>query len=152
MIVYRVCGSKYANDISGESSKRQRSNRWNSFGTPMLYTSDSPALCAVEIHQYLPPSFIPKNYSLLQIEVPDVEHLLVEDTFFKDEQWIDQLLVTQKFGDFFIEKNEHLVMKVPSAMISSCFNYLINPMHKDFNKVIITNTKTFPMEGKLFKK
>ncbi|WP_430410119.1 RES family NAD+ phosphorylase [Kordia sp.] len=152
MIVYRVCSSKYATNISGESSRKQKNNRWNSFGTPMLYTSDSPALCAVEIHQYLPPSFIPVDYSLLKIEIPDEDHLLIDEAFFEDKVWIDQLAITQRFGDFFIEKKEHLIMKVPSAMISSCFNYLINPMHKDFNEVTIVNSMTFPMEGKLFRK
>lgn len=152
MIVYRVCGAKYASNISGESSRKQRNNRWNSFGTPMLYTSNSPALCAVEIHQYLPPSFIPKNYSLLKIEIPDDNHLLIDAAFFDNEHWIDEVTITQSLGDFFIQQNEYLVMKVPSAMISSCFNYLINPNHKDFSKVTIIDTLEFPIRGKLFKK
>ena len=151
MIVYRVCGSKYSNNISGESSKKQKNNRWNSFGTPMLYTSDSPALCAVEIHQYLPPSFVPKQYSLLQIEIPDEDILLVDASFFESEKWIDEISITQTLGDFFIQENKFLVMKVPSAMISACFNYLINPNHKDFSKVKIIESLAFPIEGKLFK-
>ncbi|MEM6718440.1 MAG: RES family NAD+ phosphorylase [Bacteroidota bacterium] len=152
MIVYRVCGSKYANDISGESSRKQKNNRWNSYGTPMLYTSESPALCAVEIHQYLPPAFIPRNYSLLKIEIPDDNHLQIDTAFFSTEKWIDKVGITQSLGDFFIEENEHLVMKVPSAMISSCFNYLINPKHKDFGSIRIVDALAFPIQGKLFKK
>ena len=150
MIVFRVCGSKYSDNISGESSRKQRGNRWNSFGTPMLYTSDTPALCAVEMHQYIPPSFVPLEYSILKIEIPDVEPLLVDDAFFKDPTWINDIKTTQSIGDYFINENEYLVMKVPSAMITYCSNYLINPMHKDFKEVKIIDTLSFPIEGKLF--
>lgn len=152
MIVYRICNSKYAKDISGESSRKQESNRWNSKGTPMLYTSESPALCAVEIHQYIPPSFIPLNYSLIEIEIPDTEPLLVDEAFFKEKKWIDDLKTTQAIGDYFVDKNEFLILKVPSAMVSYCWNYLMNPNHKDFNQVKILKTNPFPLTGKLFTK
>lgn len=152
MIVYRICSTKYADNISGESARKQTTNRWNSLGTPMLYTSDSPALCAVEIHQYLPPAFPPKNYSMLKIEIPPCEPILIEEDFFNSENWIKNLATTQAIGDQFIQQNEFLVLKVPSAMISSCSNFLINPNHTDFHKVKIINSLLFPLTGKLFKK
>ena len=152
MIVYRVCNTKYATNISGESARRQTDNRWNSLGTPMLYTSDSPALCAVEIHQYIPPSFPPQNYSLLEIEIPNCEILTLEEAFFKNQNWIEQKTITQSTGDEFVQQNDYLVMKVPSAMIMACYNFLINPYHTNFGKVTIVNTRKFPIEGKLFNK
>jgi len=150
VIVYRICNSKYATNISGESARRQTNNRWNSLGTPMLYTSDSPALCAVEIHQYIPPSFPPKNYALLEIELPDCQILTVEEAFFTNENWIELQTITQSIGDKFVQQNEYLVMKVPSAMITACYNFLVNPYHTNFGKVKIVNTLKFPIEGKLF--
>ena len=151
MIVYRVCSSKYSDNISGESSRKQRSNRWNSYGTPMLYTSDSPALCAVEMYQYIPPSFVPLDYSLLKIEIPDADPLLVDGSFFTDPNWIYNTKTTQSIGDYFINENKYLIMKVPCAMITDhCFNYLINPMHEDFKEVKILETLSFPVDGKLF--
>jgi RES domain-containing protein len=152
MIVYRVCGAKYSTIISGEGARKQKNNRWNSFGTPMVYTSESPALCAVEMHQYLPPSFPPMGYTLLEIEIPDTEPLVIGNSFFENVSWIGNLRNSQSLGDYFIRENQYLVMKVPSAMISSCYNYLINPNHQDFNQVKIINTMTFPIAGKLFDK
>jgi len=152
VIVYRVCNSKYATNISGESARRQTNNRWNSLGTPMLYTSDSPALCAVEIHQYIPPSFQPKNYSILEIKLPDCKILTLGKEFFANEYWIVNKNITQSMGDQFVKQNEYLVMKVPSSMIVACYNFLVNPYHKNFNEVKIVNTLKFPIEGKLFRK
>lgn len=152
MIVYRVCNTKYAADISGESARRQTNNRWDSLGTPMLYTSASPALCAVEMHQYIPPSFPPKNHSLLEIEILKRKIFTVEEAFFANEDWMKNIAITQAIGNQFIQQNDFLVMKVPSAMITACYNFLLNPNHKDFAKVKIINTIQFPIEGKLFKK
>ncbi len=152
MIVFRVCNPKYANNISGENARKQTTNRWNSFGTPMLYTSDSPALCAVEIHQYVPPTFTPLQYALLAIEIPTCKPLLIDEEFFEEANCIMDLATTQAMGDYFINENEFLVLKVPSAMITACWNFLINPNHKDFKKVTIKNVLAFPLGGKLFKK
>jgi len=152
VIVYRVCSTKYANNISGESAAKQTNNRWNSLGTPMQYTCESSALCAVEIHQYVPPSFPPKNYSMLEIEIPNCKVLTINEDFFANENWIKDNAITQAIGDYFIKENVFLVLKVPSAMITSCWNFLINPNHKDFHKVEIVNSISFPLEGKLFKK
>lgn len=152
MIVYRVCGSKYSKIISGEGSRKQKNNRWNSFGTSMIYTSDTPSLCAVEMSQHLPPSFPPLGYSLLEIELPDDEPLLIDNSFFENDDWTNEIATSQALGDFFINENEYLFMKVPSAMITSCYNYLINPNHKNFDKVRIIRSIDFPLKGKLFKK
>lgn len=152
MIVYRVCSSKYANNITGESARKQTTNRWNSFGTPMLYTSDSPALCAVEIHQYVSPSFPPRHYSLLEITIPPCKPLQIEEAFFENGNWISNINTTQAIGDSFVEESKYLVLKVPSVMITACFNFLVNPNHQDFLKVKITKTISFPLTGKLFKK
>ena len=70
----------------------------------------------------------------------------------QDEKSTEELTITQILGDYFIEESEYLIMKVPSAMISSCYNYLVNPNHKNFRKVKIINTIAFPIKGKLFKK
>ena len=152
MIVFRTCGFSHSDDISGESAKNQHENRWNSFGVPMLYTSESAALCALEIHEHLPPNCIPDNYRLLEIEIPDDELLYVDDDFFEDQDWVDDIATTQAIGNYFIKNTEFLIMKVPSAWVFSCWNYLINPNHKDFNKVKIIKNTLFPIEGKLFSK
>lgn len=149
MIVYRLSSRKYAHILSGEGAKRQTSNRWNSFGTPMLYTAESTALAALELHQYLPPVMINLNLVLLEIEVPEVAPLIVEADFF-DSEWTRRKRVSQALGDHFVNENKYLVMKVPSAWVYACFNYLINPLHPRFNQVKIKKTLDFSPQGHLF--
>lgn len=68
----------------------------------MLYTCESAALCAVKLHQYLPPAFPPKNYVLLKIETPECDFITIEEHFFEDENWIKNKRITQKIGDQFV--------------------------------------------------
>ncbi len=150
MRVYRLSGEKYKNDISGKGASKQHGNRWNSYGTSMLYTSESRALCAVELHKVFPPNLPILNYFLLEIYVPKCEVLQIDSSFFKKDEWVTNLSITQQLGDYFINQKEFLIMKVPSVWIENCFNYLINPLHKDFRKVKISSVSPFPMSGKLF--
>lgn len=59
--------------------------------------------------------------------------------------------ITQELGEDFIERNENLYIKVPSAVVQGDFNILINPIHSDFNKVKIIKTEKFNFDERLFK-
>jgi RES domain-containing protein len=43
----------------------------------------------------------------------------------------------KKAGDRWIKNQESVILKVPSAIIPVEFNYLINPSHPDFGKIVI---------------
>ena len=44
---------------------------------------------------------------------------------------------TQRFGDRWIEATESAVLRVPSAVVPSEFNYVLNPAHPDFVRIRI---------------
>lgn len=52
-------------------------------------------------------------------------------------------------GDKWIQSHQSLVLKVPSIILPEEFNYLINPLHKDFNKVRIENISVFDFDKRL---
>lgn len=149
MKVYRICSGKWSDDISGNGARKITSNRWNSYGVPMLYTSESAALCAVELSKVYNPYSKIHNYFLIEIQVPDTKQLTIDDSFYKGD-WINDIQTSKSLGDYFITKNEFLLLKVPSMWIQNCYNYLINPNHKQFNKVRIINKYPFPFKGELF--
>ncbi|MGB0880884.1 MAG: RES family NAD+ phosphorylase [Polaribacter sp.] len=151
MKVFRICSEKYNSDISGNGARKQYSNRWNSYGTPMLYTAESAALCVVELNKVYNPYSKIHKYFLLEIEIPDVKPLLIDESFY-DENWIHETHISKLLGDYFISENEFLVLKVPSIWIQNCYNYLINPTHIDFEKVKIIEKYPFPFKGELFNK
>jgi RES domain-containing protein len=67
----------------------------------------------------------------------------------KDWNSIPFLSSTQLIGDQFLKKNNALVLKVPSVVISDEFNYLINPQHPDFKKIKIIEKNRFVFDPRL---
>lgn len=153
MIVFRLSRNKFKNDLSGKGAELA-GGRWNSKGIPMLYTSESIALCTVEIAVHMPLGIIPLDYFLVKIELPDFAELpevKVEDL---PEAWksFPHANLTQEIGDNFILEEKHSVLKVPSATVQGTYNYLINPRHPMFKKVRIVDVVPFEFDKRLFVK
>lgn len=55
----------------------------------------------------------------------------------------------QKIGDQWVEDNEALVLKVPSAIIQKEYNYLLNVNHRQMNKVKILSTEDFQFDSRI---
>ena len=70
MEVFRLSTAKYANDLSGTGAKLH-GGRWNQKGEAVLYTSGSRALALVEVLVHLTNAFLPLNYQLISIYIPD---------------------------------------------------------------------------------
>jgi RES domain-containing protein len=153
MIVYRLSRGRFSKDLSGRGAELA-GGRWNSKGTPMLYTSDSIALCTVEVAVHMPLGIVPFDYQLIQIRIPDdVVIKDLPDTKLPDD-WksFPHSNATQVIGDQFIVDQEQLVLKVPSAAVQGTYNYLVNPRHPDFQKVTIAGTEPFEFDKRLFVK
>lgn len=52
MIVFRLSSSRYAEDLSGKGAELY-GGRWNSIGTPVVYTASSRALAMAEAAVHL---------------------------------------------------------------------------------------------------
>lgn len=153
MIVFRLSKLSYINDLSGYGAEKA-GGRWNSKGIPVLYTSASRALAVVEIAVHVPFGIIPTNYYVATIELPDNAGILKINMTDLPTNWNTNPFIkaTQKIGDDFIKKNEHLILQVPSATVVGDYNYLVNPRHPDFNKVQLKTKEAFVFDSRLFKK
>lgn len=153
MIVYRLSRGPYKNDISGRGAEIA-GGRWNSKGTAMLYTSESIALCTVEIAVHMPLGIVPKDYFLVRIEFPDTASIkeLSEAELSEDWKSFPHANSTQEIGDAFVQDSDYFVLKVPSATVQGNFNYLLNPRHPDFNQVKVLDSIPFEFDKRLFVK
>lgn len=151
MRVYRLSKGQYSKDLSGKGAELA-GGRWNSKGTAMLYTSESIALCAVEVAVHMPLGIVPKDYHLVHINLPEDSTTaeVREETLPASWKSFPHATTTQDIGDRFVRQAEHLILKVPSATVQGTFNYLINPRHPDFHKVSISGTEPFSFDKRLF--
>jgi RES domain-containing protein len=148
MIVYRINDCRYIRDLSGTGSALY-GGRWNSKDTYVLYTAQSGALALLEAVVHF--GKIPENgYCMVSISVPDdIESFPIErlPNGWQDHPSPDFL---KTIGDYFIKSGRHLALKMPSVVMPEEHNYLINPVHPDFNKVKIVSQKPIKMDERLF--
>ena len=143
MNVYRLCKVKYVHDLSGKGAETS-SGRWNSKRVPIVYTSQSKALCASEIAAHTPLGNLPADYCLVTIQIPDDSIKQYHTTLMpKDWRAYPHPDFTQKIGDHFIAEGKLLAFKVPSAVIPGDFNFLLNPQHNRISEVVIKKVESF---------
>jgi RES domain-containing protein len=149
MIVHRICNTTYSDDLSGTGAKLF-GGRWNSKGIPMLYVSEHISLAVLEMlvnNQFKDFSI---ELSLLRISIPDTVEIKEIKLNKLKAKWNEDFSYSKFIGNEFIKSMSNLVLKVPSAVIAEEQNYLINPLHTDFKKIRIADTKQFKTDERLF--
>lgn len=150
MFVYRISRQKFANDLNGTGA-RLNGGRWNSPGNAILYTSSYRSLALLEILVHTTNGFVPDDLRLITIEMPDnTSFQEIKHREIKEE--LGKRGVNAQFngiGDKWIQSRQSLVLKVPSIILPEEFNYLINPLHKDFSKVRIESITVFDFDKRL---
>ncbi len=150
MIVFRITKSKRASDISGYGSALYP-GRWNKKGTPVLYTGESKEIALLESIVHIPPILTP-DLDILTIEIPDdsVLQLTVADLPSNWHQFPAPTILSE-IGQKWIDEARSLALKVPSSIIHSANNIVLNCKHKDYNAVKVLSQKKFYFDLRLRK-
>lgn len=145
MRLWRLVNPRHAPGLDGEGSRRI-GGRWNTPGRPVVYTSDAPALAALELFVNLeadqrtmlglPP------LSLVAIDVDDC--LIVHPPDLPTD-YADQ----QLWGDDWLAQGTTLAVAVPSAVIRWEVNVLLNPRHPDMAQVKVISIDPFQYDSRL---
>lgn len=148
MLLYRITGCTYAGDLSGTGA-RLYGGRWNNIGKAMVYTASSRSLATLEALVHLPTAIIPKDFCITVLDAP--EDIFEADTHLFPPNWnaYPEPDILKHTGDFFLKQNNHLLMKVPSAIVKEEYNYLINPLHPKSSKINIVKSEPFTFDDRL---
>ena len=113
--------------------------RWNHVGVPMVYLSDSPSLAALELLVHLHQSQILDAYAQIALRLPEKSIEVLELTDLPPDWRVDPApQSTAHIGDVWIASRRSLALSVPSVVIPSQRNFLLNPSHKDFGRTVKT--------------
>ena len=149
MEVFRLTTLKYAQDLSGIGAKLY-GGCWNKPGQAVLYTAASRSLALVEVLVHVANAYLPTDYQLLTIYIPDnsITELPIKDlpTDWNNSPPSDNL---KKISKDWLSTNQYLGLKVPSAVVKGEFNYLLNPLHLDMSKVKILSQEPFAFNSPL---
>jgi len=150
MFVYRITQEEFANDLSGEGA-RLFGGRWNPKGYPVLYTSAYKSLAALEVLVHIRKTKPPPVFKIITLQIPSNSIYELNFESYEALKWDDNKpSELQKIGKKWLEEAKHLVMKVPSRLIQSESNYLINPKHIKMKMVKITEKEYFSFDERFF--
>ncbi len=143
MELFRITQKKFAEDLSGNGS-RLFGGRWNSEGFYALYTSSTRSMALLETLAHTPAKMLDiKDYELITLQVPDsvgIEKILLS-ALPKFWDAPDTRIFTKKLGDKFLSEKTNLLLEVPCVLMPEEVNYVLNPLHKDMNKVKIIRSR-----------
>lgn len=136
MRAWRITSRKYAHAaFTGEGAARSP-GRWNSSGVPVVYVAGSMSTGILEILVHLNDRAYLAAFIAFEIEVPD-RHIETLQDLPPDWQQLPEPYPTstQKLGSEWAQSFRSLALKVPSAVVPSEFNLLLNPRHPAMSEV-----------------
>lgn len=121
--------------------------RWNSQGVQVVYTSAFKSLAVLETLVHLNPQ-ISLSYVIFQV---GFEETMIEKLAERPREWQEMPAPrsVQGIGDLWVREGRSAVLEVPSTILPSESNFLINPNHPDFKKVVIGKPEPFAFDPRL---
>lgn len=127
-----------ADDLSGGGAAAT-GGRWNGVGNHVVYAGTSISLCALETLAHLGDDIACRNRFLVAIEIPHKlwgtrKVMRPQDlpvTWLAEPSGMD----TVNLGNDWLQNGSELLLMVPSVIVHEEFNVLINPKHKDAEKI-----------------
>ena len=135
--------------LDGEGS-RLHGGRWNSRDFRVVYASQSLALAVLEILVHL--QSIGPLAAYVSYELNFDERLLedVPDKLPANWRTFPAPPKLQQLGDDWIRSDSSAVLRVPSAVLASESNYLLNPLHQNFSQVTVEGPAPLDLDPRLF--
>ena len=144
---------KYARlTFDGEGAYRY-GGRWSSPGIRLSYTSEHQSLALLEYFVHLDQDDPPSDLVLAIAELPDDlsrERIDIADL---PKTWRAPAAPPKlaRIGDEFIERGEHCLLLVPSVHAPSEFNWLINPTHPEFRRLVMREPEPLSYDSRMFR-
>ena len=151
METFRITAKKH----SGTLSASGKANRWNKDGENVLYVGSSRSLSTLEL-------VVHRSSIKPTIEYKVMIILLADDKNLYDEIHIKDLPTDwrkssaypelQKIGSNWYNSKRSLFLKVPSAVITQEFNYLVNIEHAEFSgaNISLVRNEDYFWDDRLF--
>ena len=152
MEVFRITHIKWSISMSASGTPA----RWNSQNVFTIYTAATRSLACLEMAVHLDNTrLLNEYYRVMVILIPDEiirEKMTVSELPPNWHQTSDKgYKICQNIGDIWNRKGNSAIFEVPSAIIKNEKNYLINPLHPDFQKIKIIDSEPFFFDPRIKK-
>ena len=154
LVGWRLSKRRYADAAFSGEGPRLYGGRWNSVGTPVVYTSLSLSLAVLEVFVHMQPAIAPDDYVSVSVELATGEseaqrigaHQLPPDWTRVDHPFLKEI------GDSWAKSLQSAVLLVPSVIVEGEWNALINPLHPKSKDMKRTEPRPFHFDERMFQR
>lgn len=129
---WRITAKTYQDTAFSGAGAEEYGGRFNSVGTPVVYTSESLSLAMLELLVKAGERQRLTGRVFISVVFRE-EHVTAYDREALPDGWDERPYgpASQQVGDEWVEAEASLVLRVPSVVVPLEHNYLINPRHPD---------------------
>jgi RES domain-containing protein len=150
VVAWRIVQRRFVKTAFSGEGARRFGGRWNSPGRAVVYTAGSQALAALEMLVHLDSESLLQQYVAIPVTVPEkwMEKVRLADL---PRNWnaYPASRATRAIGDQWLARGSSPVLQVPSTVIPTEANYLLNPAQKHFRRLRIGKARPFRFDARL---
>lgn len=147
---WRIVRSRYVRTAFTGAGAYTFGGRWNSPGVAVVYTAQSLALAALEMLVHLAPEQLQESYRAITVTFDeDFVRISTRDQLPRNWRSGRPPPRLQALGDEWVRDNAFPILRVPSAVIPDESNFLLNPAHPDFHRLIVGKPSRFQFDPRL---
>jgi RES domain-containing protein len=147
---YRIVKARHARVAFSGEGARVAGGRWNRPGDAVVYASASLALAAIETFVHLGEDAVHLRFVRFRIDIPD--DVAVERCRRPPARWRAEPpeQPSMRYGSAWVRRGRTAVLEVPSVVVPSEKNYLLNPEHPDFARLRVSRAAPFVFDPRMW--
>jgi RES domain-containing protein len=150
MLVFRIVGKKHSDDLTGTGAAMY-GGRWNKKGTPVLYAGESKEIALLETIVHIPSMIVPK-LDIVTLDIPDDSITIITvDMLPLNWKSYPAPTILSEIGEQWVNEAKSIALKVPSCIIHSASNIILNCRHSDYSKVKLIEKRNFEFDSRLIR-
>jgi len=150
--VYRVLRKTFASAPFDGEGAYLYGGRWSSVGTRLSYTSEHQSLAMLEYFVHLEADDAPPDLVLATAEIPDDLPRRRVEAKELPSHWRRSPALPElaRFGDELVQTSDSCILIVPSALAPNENNWLLNPRHAGFGRVVVSGMEPLSYDARMF--
>ncbi|HEU0205045.1 MAG TPA: RES family NAD+ phosphorylase [Burkholderiaceae bacterium] len=150
LTAYRIAKASHARTAFSGEGARLAGGRWNRPGEAVVYASASLALAAMETFVHLGEDGLQIQFVYFRVQIAD--GIKLQRCRQPPAQWRTEPPdeASQRYGSKWLRAGRTAVLEVPSAIIPSEKNFVLNPNHPDFSRLRIGRLLPFVFDPRMW--
>ena len=149
ILVYRIVDAGSADTAFTGEDALESGGRWSEPGHAVVYTSGSVALAALEALVHRKEGAATKRFVCVHARIPEGVSLIRGQRIPREWNARPPKDASRLFGSRWLHAKRHAVLAVPSVVLPSEHNFLLDPAHPEFVTIEVGRPVPFRFDPRL---